>query len=292
MGIRRLDNSDEEKLEQFLSGYGETTMFLRSNMRQVGLEYQDTYYHGEYFGAFDETGQVTGVLVHNWNGCIMMQAQDHLILSALVNAFRQAVTRPITGVLGADEQAKAIIDDLSLFDETFETNRAEGLYALDLSALTMPAGFDFSKAEMIDASKVDRATLIHWLKAYNIEGLGKEDNEALGQHVEEGMEKATDRWALLIDDKPVSLSGFNAKLPEIVQVGPVWTPPKYRNRGYARALVAMTLQKARQEGARKAILFTDTPAAIKAYEAIGFEKIGTYRLALLKQPIDIKQRPR
>ncbi|MCP3673000.1 MAG: GNAT family N-acetyltransferase, partial [Gammaproteobacteria bacterium] len=127
--------------------------------------------------------------------------------------------------------------------------------------------------------------LIHWLKAYNIEGLGKEDNEALGQHVEEGMEKATDRWALLIDDKPVSLSGFNAKLPEIVQVGPVWTPPKYRNRGYARALVAMTLQKARQEGARKAILFTDTPAAIKAYEAIGFEKIGAYRLALLKQPL-------
>jgi predicted GNAT family acetyltransferase len=33
----------------------------------------------------------------------------------------------------------------------------------------------------------------------------------------------------------------------------------------------------------KAVLFANNPAAVKSYEEIGFKKIGTYRLALLKQ---------
>jgi RimJ/RimL family protein N-acetyltransferase len=41
------------------------------------------------------------------------------------------------------------------------------------------------------------------------------------------------------------------------------------------------------KGTKQAILFTDNPAAIKAYLAIGFKKIGNYRLALLEKPIKL-----
>lgn len=34
------------------------------------------------------------------------------------------------------------------------------------------------------------------------------------------------------------------------------------------------------KGTKQAILFTDNPAAIKTYLAVGFKKIGDYRLAL------------
>lgn len=293
MSIRKLRNSDAEKLEAFLSGYAETSMFLRSNMKRAGLEYQDSDYHGDYFGAFDETGKVIGVLAHYWNGNIMMQALDKAILSGLIHAFREAVARPVAGILGADEQAKVVINKLLLSDEAYATNRSEGLYVLDLDTLSVPEKFDFSKAEMIDACKVDRAILTRWIKAYAIEALGSEDNEALNEHVESRVNRTingTDCWALLIDGEPVSLSGFNARLPDIVQIGPVWTPPEYRSRGYARALVAMTLQKAKEEGAEKAILFTDNPAAAKAYESIGFEETGSYRLALLKEAVHLRER--
>ncbi len=101
------------------------------------------------------------------------------------------------------------------------------------------------------------------------------------------MQQSNVYWALVVDGIPVALSGFNASIPQAVQVGPVWTPPPYRNKGYARLLLALTLQQAKQRGVEKAILFTHTPAAIRAYIALGFENIGSYRLAILKTPLFI-----
>ena len=37
---------------------------------------------------------------------------------------------------------------------------------------------------------------------------------------------------------PVSLSAINASLPDIVQLGGIYTPPDLRGRGYAKAAVA------------------------------------------------------
>ena len=287
MSIKKLQDSDQEKLEQFLSGYPETSMFLRSNMKRVGLEYQDKDYHGDYFGAFDKAGNVTGVLAHYWNGNIMMQAKDQSILSVLIDAFRNAATRPVAGILGVDDQAKTVIDELLLSDKNYSTNNSDSLYSLDLDTLSFPPHFDSSNAKIIDANEVDKAILTRWLKAYEIEALRSDDSKALDKRIENQVNRiinGTDCWALLIDDEPVSLSAFNARLSNIVQIGPVWTPPEYRSRGYARALVAMTLQKAREDGVKQAILFTDNIAASKAYKAVGFEKIGLYRLALLKRP--------
>lgn len=273
MSIRKLKNSDAEKLELFLSGHAETSMFLRSNMKRVGLEYQDNDFHGDYFGAFDENGDVTGVLAQYWNGNIMMQAPDRDVLIALINVFKEAVSRPIAGILGADDQASFLMDQLSLPDEGFAMNASDGLYALNLETLKLPDNFDFSNVQMVQATSEYKDVLKKWTKAYDIEALGAEDNEELNERIETEVQRIlenSDHWILLADNKPVCMSGFNARLPDIVQIGPVWTPPQHRSRGYARALVAMTLQKAKEGGAEKAILFTANPAAAKAYEAIGF----------------------
>jgi predicted GNAT family acetyltransferase len=44
------------------------------------------------------------------------------------------------------------------------------------------------------------------------------------------------------------------------------------------------MRKEREGGARTAILFASGPAACRAYEAIGFRHIGSYALAILKEP--------
>jgi uncharacterized protein len=77
---------------------------------------------------------------------------------------------------------------------------------------------------------------------------------------------------------------FNARLPDVVQVGGVYTPPEHRRRGAARAVVAGMLRGARdEEGVGRAILFTgdDNVAAQTAYRAIGFTAVGEYGLVLL-----------
>lgn len=95
---------------------------------------------------------------------------------------------------------------------------------------------------------------------------------------------------LLLDGTPVSLSAFNARLTDMVQVGPVWTLPEHRNKGFSRLLLWYTLTQEKRNGTKKAILFTDNPAAIKAYQAIGFANIGDYRLALLEKPMNLQEK--
>ena len=75
----------------------------------------------------------------------------------------------------------------------------------------------------------------------------------------------------------------------MVQVGPVWTPPEHRNKGYARLLLAHTLYQEKLKGTKQAILFTDNPAEIKVYLALGFKKISNYRLTLLEKPVQFQE---
>jgi uncharacterized protein len=82
---------------------------------------------------------------------------------------------------------------------------------------------------------------------------------------------------------PVAYSGSNAMLPDVVQIGGVWTPPERRGRGYARCVVAGSLVAARKQGVARAVLFADpaNAAARAAYLSIGFVIVGDYGLVLL-----------
>jgi predicted GNAT family acetyltransferase len=88
-------------------------------------------------------------------------------------------------------------------------------------------------------------------------------------------------WVVELDGRPLAYSGFNAALPDVVQIGGVYTPPFARARGLARAAVAGSLLKARDGGASRAVLFTDVAnvAAQRAYAALGFTAIGDWGIA-------------
>ncbi|MEO8185467.1 MAG: GNAT family N-acetyltransferase [Deltaproteobacteria bacterium] len=74
----------------------------------------------------------------------------------------------------------------------------------------------------------------------------------------------------------LSLSTFNAALPDIVQLGGIYTPPALRGRGYVKHAIAAQLREARERGASRAVLFTKNPNAVRAYEALGFSRIGDF----------------
>jgi predicted GNAT family acetyltransferase len=95
-------------------------------------------------------------------------------------------------------------------------------------------------------------------------------------------DRGTD-WLLLSNGTPVSYSVFNAVLPDIVQIGGVWTPPELRGHGYARCVVAGSLLAARAQGVERAVLFADpvNEAARRAYRSLGFRVVGDYGLVLL-----------
>ena len=80
------------------------------------------------------------------------------------------------------------------------------------------------------------------------------------------------------DGRPLAMAVHNARIPDTVQIGGVWTPMELRRRGYARAVVAAALMAARDEGASTGVLFTGkgNEPARRAYLALGFRRIGDY----------------
>ncbi len=213
----------------------------------------------------------------------MMQAPDSDVLDALIDAFQKNMKRPLKGVLGPDAQASKLIHTLGITQPDFGMNECEGLYALVLDDLLIPECE--GSAELATLEKIDSTLILNWMKAYNIEALGAEDNSTFEARIKE---EAFSDWALqnrcvlLVEGAPVSLAGCNAKVEDMCQIGPVWTPPEFRGRGYARLVTALLLAQEKLSGKSRAILFTKNPAAEKAYQAIGFKQIGDFRLALLK----------
>lgn len=287
MNIRLLNNQDAETLEEYLIPHKAECMFICSNLKAAGLEYKGSDFEGEYFGYFDANERLLGVIVHYWNGNIMMQAESNDILDKLILHLKNNISRPVAGVLGSNIQAEHVIKKLGLLEVNFGINSNEGLYEINLEALNE---LDIPEAiKVVPAQDVPKSILTTWMKSYDVEALGVPDNDNIDAKIEEDLNRRLkEAWVLLLNGTPVALSAFNARLEGMFQVGPVWTPPEHRNQGFARLLLAYTLHQEKLKGTKRAILFTDNPAAIKAYLAIGFKKIGNYRLALLKKPIKLQ----
>ena len=281
--VKALGTNDRGKVQDYLSPHKISCMFLCHNLQHSGIGYQNAPFHGDYWGCFNgNTQQVCGVMAHYWNGNVMMFADSQSALQALVQTVKVQVTRPIAGVLGPSEQAQYVIKAFGLQQAAFNVNRAEGLYALvlsDLQLIDIPSTFD-----VVSASQVANEIIVNWMTDYHHEALGAPRDEHLQQRAtaHANLLSQKDAWVLLKKGEPVSLSAFNARVGDTVQVGPVWTPPASRNQGYARMLLATVLLQQRDLGIKQACLFTDNPAAAQVYTAIGFKHVGEYQLALLR----------
>ena len=74
---------------------------------------------------------------------------------------------------------------------------------------------------------------------------------------------------------PVSLAGLNREMQNVIGVGPVFTPPYYRGKGYASSCVAQISQLALDRGFTRCVLYTDlaNPTSNSIYQKIGYKPI-------------------
>ena len=77
------------------------------------------------------------------------------------------------------------------------------------------------------------------------------------------------------DAAAVSMCGLSAPAEGVVRVGPVYTPPERRGRGYASALVATVSADVRAAGHR-CILYADllNPTSNSIYRNIGYRAVA------------------
>lgn len=274
---------DEPALEDFLRGHTDSAMFLRANLRRAGLADRGEVYQGTY-AAVVEAGAVRSVAAHYWNGVMVVQAPQRL--EAVVRLAARKSGRAVGGLSGPLDQVEAAVEVLGLGARAAGREAAERLYALDLDALRVPEPLSLGLVRCRRPRDSELGLLAEWRAAYEIEALGIAEGPGHGRACADDVRRARAEgcdWLLEADGAPVAYSRFNAALPDIVQVGGVWTPPALRRRGYARAAVAGSLLDARAGGVARAVLFSANPRAERAYGALGFEVVGAYGLLLLPE---------
>ena len=124
------------------------------------------------------------------------------------------------------------------------------------------------------AQKSDCTILTDWIAAFEREALGDSEPKSDPRiWFENNLEnKSLYVWQ---DKELVSMAAFGSATPNGVKVNAVYTPPKYRVKGYATSCVAALSQHLLNLGYRYCFLFTDlaNPTSNHIYQKIGYQSV-------------------
>ncbi|WP_299610531.1 GNAT family N-acetyltransferase [uncultured Tateyamaria sp.] len=280
--LRRAAPADAPRIEAFLAAHAATSMFLRSNLAAHGLGPSDAAHATEMF-VHEDADRVHGVIGLTNGGYLMAQLADGSVDLSAARAHWQG--RRVVGMTGLPNQVAHVLMAMGLADTQTTVDHDEPLFQLDLSDLAGP--FDTLRVPQPS----DREMLENWFFDYLCDtGASDSDLSTRADAVARAKRAvAGDTVRLLeVDALPVAMTAFNAEVAGMVQVGGVFVPRALRNKGYGRRVVAAHLAEARARGIGRAILFAASDDAARAYRAIGFEQIGTYRVALFKKAATIE----
>jgi uncharacterized protein len=177
-----------------------------------------------------------------------------------------AIGPVIPGVVGAVPEVRRFIDVLGVTPEKTMN--------MQLLALERVSPADAVSGVMRAATAADRAVAIAWGDAFMREAFGtvSVDLERVAAQVDHLLASDHGGISLWIDPVPVSLAAHSGDTPNGVRIGPVYTPPEVRGRGYATSLVAQLSQMLLARGKRFCCLYVDAnnASARSIYERIGY----------------------
>ena len=190
-------------------------------------------------------------------------------MDELANGLRESNWPELPGVIGPNAVSLAFSQAwMRLTDAKSHLRMHERLYVLH-AVIQPPKPLGLMRyAEMADLGLV-----AGWLQAFHQEAL-PEDKITFDEHLETARTKIADRdFYLWVDGPPVTLVGRSRPTPNGCSIGPVYTPPAFRRRGYGTALTAVVSQMLLDSGKKYVALFTDlaNPISNSIYQKIGYQ---------------------
>jgi GNAT superfamily N-acetyltransferase len=237
---------------------------------QTCVREPDRYGPGAVFYSALHDGAIAGAALQTPPWPVQLSDATADAARALAHAF--AAGPPIAGVAGPD-------DAPARFAEAYAAARGvtftlEG--SLGTFELRAVADLPEVPGRRIVAT-VEHAPLLQgWIEGFHVEAVPHDPPvraDAGARAI------ATGRAHLWLDagDRPVSYALHNRDVGGWASIGPVYTPPELRGRGFATAVVAAVSRHLLADGRAGCTLFTDlaNPTSNAIYERIGYRRVGS-----------------
>jgi predicted GNAT family acetyltransferase len=183
---------------------------------------------------------------------------------------------PVPGVVGPNEPALAFARAWQVLTaEPYRLTTHERLYSLrQVIAPPQPAGC------MRLAVGADLDLVAKWVYDFHIEAVPLEAISLEEALISTRAKIADQDFYLWEDGAPLALAGRTRPTPYGMCIGPVYTPPEFRGKGYATALTAALSQRLLDTGKQFTALFTNlaNPISNSIYQKIGYHPVCDFDL--------------
>jgi hypothetical protein len=201
---------------------------------------------------------------------VVAQPRDDESLAVLADA----IDAELPGVTAAKPEVDAFAEAWTA--RTGSSTRVvleQGVYALR-EVVPLPRAPGRSREATEDDFEIVRS----WFFDFALEALHGDEREASvhERQVRQRLGSSTGGFTLWEDEGTiVSMSGYGGRTPNGIRIGPVYTPPELRGRGYATTLVAEQSARLLREGRTFCFLYTDlaNPTSNAIYERIGYARV-------------------
>ncbi len=272
MHLHRFDNTQEfcDHVQDYLLQHEAEHHLLLGILHNL-LHYPDRYPEPPYLAAVTTNDKILAVAIRTPPNKLVLSNVLDLDALKLIAQDVQNCGKSIPGVSGMAAEVEAFLQVW----QTLTGQSYRQAMAMRIYQLTQVNPVIAVKGHLRLATEVDRPLLLDWFTAFV-----SANSEIMRESPEKLVDIGLKRQSIHLwdDGIPVSWASGNRSFPAAARIGPVYTPPEYRRKGYATACVAALSQKLLDQRCDRCFLFTDlaNPTSNHIYQQIGYHPICDY----------------
>ncbi len=233
-----------------------------------------------YLATVCEDGAIVLAAVMPPTRPLLLYGEARAIPALADDLFRRA-TRPVS-VMGPSGLSEAFAETWSaMAGVTAKPSERQSIYRLD--HVVFPKAWS---GQLRPATEEDAPLLAQWLQAFTKEALYRDDPPEVFLERARGAIRAGELY-VWEDGAVVSMAAKARPSAHGIVINRVYTPPEYRNRGYASACVAHLSQLLLDSDYSFCSLFADmaNPTSNHIYREIGYTRVCDYPKYDFKEPV-------
>jgi uncharacterized protein len=224
-----------------------------------------------YLAAVEKDGNIIAVAIRTPPRKLLLSKMTDLVAVELIAEDLYKQQQKLPGVSSLPKEAEAFAQAWqNITGQSYKPDMQLRLHQLDTVQDVQQANGNLRLASISD-----RELLIDWIEAFYTEAL--ESNEENASRAVDAF-LSQNSFYIWESEIPVSIAGGRLLASNSGWIGPVYTPPQYRKKGYASSCVAAVSQALLDKGCKSCYLFTDqaNPTSNHIYRTIGYQAVDDW----------------